>query len=136
MCQSVNFRSNEVRLGVINDVISEKIEEYEKWFSDIVAQLENDLISGQYNPFDEWCGPFGSLRGCIRGDIDFAKRQYWRLINFDELIWDPNDISNPNSRFSPKYNIDEIIKPYNQLRSKITKATNIYKKKFAMLQSD
>lgn len=136
MCQSVNFRSNEVRLGVINDYICEKIEQYEKLFSDIVAQLEADLIEGQNNPFSEWDGPFDSLRGFISCDVDFTKRQYWKLINLGELVYDHNDTNNPNSRYNPKYNIDEIIKPYNQLRSKITKATNIYKKKFAMLQSD
>ena len=136
MCQSVDFRSNEVRLGVINDFISEKIEQHEKLFADIVAQLEHDLMEGQNNPFNEWDGPFDSLRGYIRCDVDFTKRQYWRLIHLNELILDPSDTNNPNSRFNPKYSIDEIIKPYNQLRSKITKASNTYKKKFAMLQID
>lgn len=136
MCQSVDFRSNEVRLGVINDSISERIEQYEKQFADIVAQLEKDLIEGLNNPFNECDGPFDLLRGFISCDVDFTKRQYWRLINWDELIFDPNDTSNPNSRFNPKYNLKEIIRLYNQLRSKITKTANIYKKKFAMLQSN
>lgn len=136
MCQSVNFRSNEVRLGVMNDLISQEIERYEKLFADIVVHLEKDLIEGQNNPFGEQVGPFDFLRGFISYSVDFTKRQYWKLIDFDELIFDPNDTDNPNSRFNPKYDINEIIKPYNQLRSKITKTSNTYKKKFAMLHSD